>query len=154
MKLKLTLFFLMFFSILISAAVAEEIQNSGIEEEIRKLDLLVAEAMQKKDLETLDRVLAENFLVNSPGNQIVTGKNAVKDLVRNGVIDYSSFEREIESILIEEAVAIVMGLETIKPVGKAPGAGQTIQRRYTNIWLNRNGKWLLTARHANVICQR
>jgi ketosteroid isomerase-like protein len=143
----------MFFSMFVSA-MAEEIHNAEIEQQIRKLDLLEAEAMQQKDLETLDRVLAENFLVNSPRNEIVTGKRAVQDLVRNGIINYSSFKREIESIVIENGVAIVMGMETIKPVGKAPGAGQTIQRRYTNIWLNKNGNWLLTARHANVICRQ
>ena len=48
---------------------------------------------------------------------------------------------------------IVMGLETIKPVGKAPYTGQTVRRRYTHFWMKREGKWLLTARHANVICQ-
>ena len=25
-------------------------------------------------------------------------------------------------------------------------------RRYTNVWMKHKGKWLLTARHANVIC--
>lgn len=153
MKFKPKFFIVVFFSIFVLAS-AEENQNPGIEQEIRKLDLLEAEAMQQRDLTTLDKVLADNFLVNSPRNEIVKGKRAVEDLVRNGVINYSLFQREIESIVIEGGVAIVMGLETIRPVGKAPGAGQTLQRRYTNVWLNKNGKWLLTARHANVICEK
>ncbi|HSX84098.1 MAG TPA: hypothetical protein VLE50_01770 [Cellvibrio sp.] len=32
------------------------------------------------------------------------------------------------------------------------GAETTIHRRYTNIWMKRDGQWLPTARHANVIC--
>ena len=153
MKLKPNLFLVIFFSVIASAS-AEEIQNPGIEQQIRALDLLQAEAMQQKDYATLDRVLADNFVVNSPRNVIVNGKKEVEGLVRNGVINYSSFKREIESIVIEDGVAIVMGLETIQPVGNAPGAGQTLQRRYTNVWLYKNGNWLLTARHANVICQQ
>ena len=40
----------------------------------------------------------------------------------------------------------------LKPAGNAPGAGQTLRRRYTNVWMRRNGKWLLTARQASIIC--
>jgi ketosteroid isomerase-like protein len=128
-------------------------ENSGIEREIRKLDLLEAQAMLERDLQKLDGLLADNFLVNSPRNEIVNGKKAVEDLVRNGVINYSSFDREIESVQIDNDIAIVMGRETIKPIGKAPDEGQIVRRRYTNIWLNKDGRWLLSARHASVICQ-
>ena len=60
--------------------------------------------------------------------------------------------RDIETIAFQGDTAIVMGKETVKPDGKAPGAGQTILRRYTNVWMKRDGKWLLIARHANIIC--
>ena len=73
-------------------------------------------------------------------------------LIRNGTIDYTSFVREIETMLFHGNTVIVMGLETIQPVGKAALAGQTVRRRYTNFWMKRKGRWLLTARHANVIC--
>jgi ketosteroid isomerase-like protein len=29
---------------------------------------------------------------------------------------------------------------------------QTVKRRYTNIWMKKDGNWKLVARHANVIC--
>ena len=73
-------------------------------------------------------------------------------LIRNGTIDYSSFARDIETILFHDNVLIVMGSETITPVNKAPFAGQTVRRRYTHFWMRRNGAWRLTARHANVVC--
>ena len=153
MRIQLTLLLVLFVTIL-PLLKAEETRNPGIEQEIRKLDLLEAQAMQERSLDKLDGLLADNFLVNSPRNEIVHGKKAVEDLVRNGVIHYSSFEREIESVQIHEGIAIVMGRETIQPAGKAPGAGQTVRRRYTNIWLNKDGRWLLSARHASVICQQ
>lgn len=73
-------------------------------------------------------------------------------LIKTGNIHYSSFVREIETITFQGETAIVMGKETVKPDGNAPGAGQTILRRYTSIWMKRNSKWLLIARHANIIC--
>lgn len=96
------------------------------------------------------------------GNQVIAGVDEGvasmrvgerRKLIRNGIIDYSSFVREVETMLFHGDTVIVMGLETIKPVGNAPFAGQTVRRRFTHFWMKKNGKWLLTARHANVICQ-
>ncbi len=67
-------------------------------------------------------------------------------LIKAGSIHYSSFVREIEMIKFQGETAIVMGKETVKPDGNAPGAGQTILRRYTNVWMRSNGKWQLIAR--------
>lgn len=128
-------------------------QTDALEQEIRKLNLAGAEAVLRSDLVVLDTLWAEDLTVNSPGNQIVKGKKAVFELIRSGVIKYSSFVPEIESVLFHKDTAIVMGLETVKPIGNAPLAGQTVRRRYTNVWMKKKGKWLLAARHANVICQ-
>ena len=128
-------------------------QNSALEQEIRKLDMAEADAVLRSDLPALEKLWAEDFTVNNPGNEISKGRKEVVRLVRAGIIKYSSFVREAESVLLQGNAVIVMGLETVKPIGNAPGAGQTLRRRYTNIWMKRNGRWLLTARHANVICQ-
>lgn len=128
-------------------------QNDALEPEIRKLDLAEADAIQRRDFAALNKLLAEDFTVNSPRNEIVKGREGVYALIRGGGVNYSSFVREPEAVLMYDTTVVVMGLETIKPAGGAPGAGQIVRRRYTNIWVERNGKWLLTARHASVICQ-
>ena len=128
-------------------------QHDTLEREIRKLDLAEADAIQRRDFAALNKLLAEDFTVNSPRNEIVKGREGVFALLRSGVINYSSFVREPEAVLIYGKTVVVLGLETIKPTGDAPGAGQTVRRRYTNIWVERGGAWLLSARHASVICQ-
>ena len=127
-------------------------QNNKLEQQIRKLDAAEADGLLNKDVAVLKKLWAEDFTVNNPRNSITNGSQGVLALIENGTIDYSSFVREIETILFHGNTIITMGLETIKPVGKAPFAGQTVRRRYTHFWMKRNGKWLLTARHANVIC--
>ena len=128
-------------------------KNDALEQEIRKLDVAEAEALLHKDVAALEKLWAIDFTVNNPRNSISDGRKEVIALIRNGVIDYSSFVREVETMLFHGDTVISMGLETIKPVGKAPFAGQTVRRRFTHFWMKRDGKWLLTARHANVICQ-
>jgi ketosteroid isomerase-like protein len=122
------------------------------EEEIRKIDLAAADAILRNDAAAAEAFYADDIVVNNPRYTVTNGKPALMALIKAGNIHYSSFVSEIETITFQGETAIVMGKETVKPDGNAPGAGQTIQRRYTNIWMKRNSKWLLIARHANIIC--
>lgn len=45
-----------------------------------------------------------------------------------------------------------MGSEIVVPARGAPNAGISLKRRYTNVWMNQDGKWRLTVRHANNVC--
>jgi len=120
--------------------------------EIRKIDLAEAEAILRNDAPAAAAFYDEDIVVNNPRYTVTNGKQALMALIKNGSIHYTSFVREIEKIRFQGDMAIVMGKETVKPDGNTPGAGQTLLRRYTNIWMKKNGKWLLIARHANIIC--
>ena len=124
-------------------------KNAAIEQEIRKLDIAHADAVLRGDLVALDKLWTEDFRVNNPFNEIDRANR-----IRTGAVTYSSFVREPEAILIHGDTVIVMGGETVVPSGNSPDAGKTIKRRYTNIWMMREGKWRLVARHASVICQK
>jgi uncharacterized protein DUF4440 len=135
-----------------TALTARGQARSSVEAQIRTLDRAEAEGLLHRDSTALRRIWAPDFTVNNPRNSITRGSDEVVALIRNGTIDYSSFEREIETILLHGNTVIVMGSETIKPVNRAPFAGQTVRRRFTHFWMLRNGQWRLTARHANVVC--
>lgn len=123
-------------------------QKAAIEQEIKRLDVAHADAILRGDLAALDKLWTSDFKVNNPFNEIDKA-----DRIRTGAVTYSSFIREPESVLIHGDTVIVMGREIVVPKGNSPDAGKTINRRYTNIWMKRSGKWRLVARHASVICQ-
>jgi hypothetical protein len=125
-------------------------QIGALEQAIRKLEQAEVDALLRNDLAALRSNWAKDYVVNNPFNKIV---DASKGPIQAGTLTYSSFIREIERVLIHGNTVIVMGRETVVPKGTSPDAGKTINRRFTNIWMKRNGKWLLTARHASVICQ-
>ena len=128
-------------------------QKGDLEQTIRRLELTESDAVVRSDVAALEKLWAEDFTVNNPQNQISKGRKEVLDRVRSGLLRYSSFVREIESVGFYGDTVIVMGLEIVTPTGNNPRAGQTFRRRYTNVWMKRKGKWLLAVRHANVICQ-
>jgi ketosteroid isomerase-like protein len=116
---------------------------------VRHLDLAEANAVLHADFAAVEKLWAKDMTVNNPFNQVVRSSGG---RVRTGAVTYSSFARNIESVQVLGDTVIVMGNEVVIPSGKSVGAGTTIRRRYTNVWMKREGEWLLTARHANVIC--
>ena len=143
------------FRAFLSDAFATQAQGglSEVEAEIRVLENNECQAMLHCKTDTLQQLWASDYMVNAPFNRITLSSQEVIDLVSKGVIRLSSFTRNIERIMLKKDMAITMGSEEIVPAGQMPKAGQTVTRRYTNIWIKQNGAWRLTARHANEICQ-
>lgn len=139
------------FSLFQSIAAQED--NAALREEIRKLDMAHAAAIFKGDAAALDKLMDDDVTVNHPTNRIVKEKQELLDLINQGVIRYTSFERYPETFLFFEDIVIVMGSEIVVPAPGAPNAGKSLKRRYTNIWMNRDGAWRLTVRHANNVCE-
>ncbi len=134
---------------LVSAQSAK--QNDALEQEIRKLEQAQVDALLRNDLVAMERTWAKDYIVNNPFSQAA---NASQGPIRAGTLTYSSFIREIERVLFHGKTVIVMGQETVGPSGTSPDTGKTINRRFTNVWMKKNGKWLLTARQASVICPK
>ena len=123
-------------------------RDEKLEQEIRKLDLAHAEAILKRDVDALNKLLAREVVTNHPTNKVVNERDGIFELIRNGTINYSSFERVPETFLFYKNMVIVMGRETLVMAKD----GKTVNRRYTNIWMKQNGKWLLNIRHAHIVC--
>lgn len=145
--------FLLAFTISIFSANGQG--NSKAEAEIRKLEQTGATAILKADTNTLKQIWAPEFLVNTPRNEITGTRDSVLLIQKAGKIDYSIYEKIIERMQFQKKTVITMGYETIVSKNDTPAAkaGQVYKRRFTNIWMKKNGKWQLIARHASVICQ-
>ena len=122
----------------------------SIKQQIRKLEQGQVDALLRNDIDEMQKHWSKDYIVNNPFNKVV---KASEGPIRARTLTYSSFLREIESITIHRDIVIVMGNETIVPTGSSPESGMILHRRFTNIWMNEEGKWLLVARHANVICK-
>jgi ketosteroid isomerase-like protein len=140
--------------LLASAATfaGEAAPDAALEAEIRALDLAHAKAIFEGDARSLDRLMDDEVTVNHPTGRIVKEKKELLDLIRQGVIRYTAFERTPERFLFFPDMVVVMGGEVVVPAPGAPNAGKRLQRRYTNAWMRREGQWKLAFRHANNVC--
>ena len=126
-------------------------RDSATEATVRALDDQERLAALNQDYAALERLWSERFIVNAPSNQILPNRKAVLDWFRKGMTTRTSFERSIEQVRVDGDIAVVMGAETLTPIASAPQAGQTVRRRFTNVWKKEGDTWRLWARHANVI---
>jgi hypothetical protein len=150
----MTKYILLFaFTIAVLATNAQD--NSKTDAEIRRLEKIVVTAILNADTNTLKQVWAPEFLVNNPRNDISGNRDSVLLTQKAGMINYSSFERNIERMQFQKNIVITMGSEIFVSRNDIPGAkaGQAYKRRFTNIWMRKNGKWQQIARHASIICQ-
>lgn len=129
-------------------------QHTKNESEIRRLEQEVVTAILHADTVRLKELWAPEFLVNNPRNNISLNRNAVLKVQKAGMIDYSRFERVIEEMQIQTDIVITMGYELFVSRNDLPGvkAGDEYKRRFTNVWMRKNGKWQQIARHASIIC--
>ena len=127
-------------------------QDQNLIDEIKRLEQTEVQAVLQKDTVMLKKLWDKSYIVNNPDNVIVLAKPNVVD---RPVLSKprASFTREVEKILINGDIVISMGNETVVPMGNLPKSGQTVKRRYTNIWMKKEGLWRIVARHANEICQ-
>ena len=119
--------------------------------EIRRLENVEREAVLRSDSTLLFKTLwSPEMVVNTPANRVGTVEGAKMQL-RTGKLNYLSFERNIEKITFNDNLAIVMGVEIIKPQGAQDNAGKLVTRRFTNIWKYKNKQWAIIARQATII---
>lgn len=121
------------------------------EDSIRQLEEQERHAVLSEDVAALERLWSEEFIVNNPQNKVTLSRDDALERIKQGLIRYAAFERRIEAIRFNDDIAIVMGAETVEPIGDTPRAGKIIERRYTNIWKKNGATWRMIARHANVI---
>lgn len=122
---------------------------AAVEATIRALEQAEVDALLRNDPAAVREHWADDYVVNNPFNMVV---NASEGPIQAGTLTYDSFVREIERVVVHENTVIVMGHEMVVPTSTSPDAGRTIQRRFTNFWMHRDGRWLLSARHASVVC--
>jgi hypothetical protein len=127
--------------------------------DISEAALRAADAEQMRiivdgDAKAQSAFMHKNYIINAPANRIMR-KPVLVEMLAQGQMASESFERVIEGTAITGNVGIVMGREIVRPgtgsqLSKQFG-NKTLNRRFTNVFLFENGKWVFLARQASVI---
>jgi len=124
--------------------------ENAIIAQIKILESEQTKVIVESDTIALAKIWAEDFHVNNPSNMIVN-RSQVFQRIKSTFIRYSTYIQEPEYYGVFGDVVVVMGKETVVPIGDNPDRDKTITRRYTDVYKNINGEWKEIARHANII---
>jgi hypothetical protein len=124
------------------------------EANLRAADAEQMRIIVEGDAKAQQEFMHPNYIINAPANVVRRKVELVADLAR-GAMGSESFKRVIEGTAITGNVGIVMGRELVRPtptsnLGKLH-PGQTLQRRFTNVFLWEDGKWRFLARQASIV---
>jgi ketosteroid isomerase-like protein len=121
------------------------------EGDIRAAEEKHVRAFLAADVPALEAMFSDDFLVNSPLNNVV-GKPQLMGMVRSGALTLSEFTQKIEQIRRFGDVVFVMGEDRAVWAPPSPNAGKTDRRRFTDVWRLENGRWRFIARQATLLC--
>lgn len=148
------------FTIIISSVVSVNAQTNPNElyrnQVLRQIDSLIQYQEQlvlRQDTVAMRAFYPDDMIITNPFGQMINKETMIKR-VKTGVIQYSKFEKTIEHFAMEgDKVAIVAGNEKVTPTSDAnrADAGKPHERRFTEVWVYREGRWQRLIRHASNI---
>jgi pimeloyl-ACP methyl ester carboxylesterase len=106
-----------------------------------------------QDTVSMRKFVPEDLVITNPFGQMI-GKEKMIERVKAGIIKYSKFEKTIEHFAMEsDKMAVVAGKEVVTPTTDAnrADAGKLHERRFTEVWVLREGNWVRIIRHASNI---
>lgn len=121
--------------------------NGKVEAEIRKLEEELTQTEMRLDVEALDRIYADDIMVTAPIG-IVVDKPAVMFEVRQAA-DKAMVGRYDKDDLKVRAYGDSTAVTSYRMTAEAKSEEIEIKRQLciTNVWLKRQGRWQVAARH-------
>jgi ketosteroid isomerase-like protein len=135
-------------ALLASAAVAQPAPGVKVPPEIGAAYGRLGKAMLSHDATGVKAVWAEDFVVNSPNNDVLS-RDQVIAVMESDFLDYKDFHKHITFVGEKPEITVIMGYDTMVPL-KGPGAGKQVTRPFTDIWAKRSDGWKLIARQATI----
>jgi ketosteroid isomerase-like protein len=127
----------------LSLAVGQQAsRKSGVEEEIKKQEENWARAVVKEGAPSVDEYEADDIITTDPSGR-VTGKAQDKTDLSSG--DYKIQSEELSDLKVHIYGNIAVAAATNFMKGTYKGQDLTGKYRFTDTWVERNGKWQVVA---------
>lgn len=113
----------------------------------------IEEMVLHQDTMAMQKFYPDDMIITNPFGQMID-KATMIQRVKDGIIKYNEFVKIIEHFTMpNDKTAIVAGKEKVTPTKDAnrADAGKPHERRFTEVWVYRQGNWLRLIRHASNI---
>ena len=132
-----------------TSAAPGELQQT--EQELQALEQTWADAVKHRDLATIDRIQAEEYVFTDPAGRLWNKARAL-ETVKSGCLTIDSFELSDVKVRLYDDIAVV----TLRVVwnGQSNGVDISGPQRMTDVFVKRDGRWQCVASQTTRISPR
>ena len=115
-----------------------------MEEELLKLESAFADAIIKNDLESIERIVSDDWIIVDPNGEIVDGTRFF-EVIKSGALTHDIMESEDFRVRVYGESAVVTAITSTK--GKFMGQEFSTRERATDVFVKRDGRWQCVLTH-------
>jgi len=115
-----------------------------MEEELLKLERAFADAIIKNDLESIGRIVADDWIIVDPNGEIVD-RTRFFEVIKSGALAHDIMESEDFRVRVYGDSAVVTAVTRTK--GKFMGQEFSTRERATDVFVKRDGRWQCVLTH-------
>ncbi len=134
----------MFQGAAVSSPTLETDQRMTAEEELLKLEKEFAEAIVRNDLESIGRLVTDDWIIIDPNGEIVD-RPRFFEVIKSGALMHDLMESEDFRVRVYGDSAVVSAVTRSK--GKFMGQEFSTQERATDVFVKRDGRWQCVLTH-------
>lgn len=125
--------------------------TAEVEKEVLKVEEERDQALQHRDVATLDRIYADELVFVNTRGQLFTKAQRIAD-IGAGKVEYFAYKQGDYSFKIYGSTVIMTGRTS--SIVKFQGRVNQIPRQFTNVYIKANGSWRLVAHQATPIAEQ
>jgi ketosteroid isomerase-like protein len=124
------------------AKPAAPAKSASVEQELIKLETDFNNALVKSDLATLDRLMADDYIVLDPNGWLIAKAQFLAN-IKSGDDAYTSAVGDEWNVRVYGEAAVVIGRNTVKEQYK--GQDVSGEYRFIDTWIKKAGRWQCVA---------
>ena len=124
------------------------LSTESTEDEIRRIEMEWGDAFEQRDMETLDRLMADDYILTDPLGSVRTKAESLA-AIENNEVHFESTKSDNVNVRINGDTAVVTGRSTFR--GRYKGWSMAGQYQYTDVLVKRRGSWQAVGSHITAV---
>jgi len=124
------------------------LSTESTEDEIRRIEMEWGDAFEQRDMETLDRLMADDYILTDPLGNVRTKAESLA-AIENNEVHFESTKSDNVNVRINGDTAVVTGRSTFR--GRYKGWSMAGQYQYTDVLVKRRGSWQAVGSHITAV---
>jgi ketosteroid isomerase-like protein len=118
------------------------------ENQVRQIESDWGDAFERRDMATLDRLMADEYILTDPLGH-VRNKKETLTAIETSEVDFESTQSDDVTVMIYDDTAVVTGRSTFR--GRYKGWSMSGRYQYTDVLVKRNGSWKAVSSHITAL---